>query len=64
MKALVSTLEPRYAGYRICDLHETGFDVASSMFWIDCDDTVRTDLFWYDPVDKTIKPNPQDITEE
>ena len=39
---------------RVADLHETGFEVHSSMSWVDCDDKV--DVGWtYDG--KTFKTN-------
>lgn len=63
MKALISPLEPRYTGYRIASVNENEFEVASPLFWIDCEESVKPDFFWYDPVDKTIKANPPDITE-
>jgi hypothetical protein len=55
MKALISTNEPCETGYRVADTHPTGFDVHSSLFWVDCSDDVVADLFWYDPEDQTIK---------
>jgi len=64
MKALISPIELRQSGYRIAQIADNEFEVALPLFWVDCDDTVKADLFWYDPVDQTIKPNPQDITEE
>jgi hypothetical protein len=66
MKALISSIEPRQTGYRVCQVCENDkiFPVADSMQWVDCDDTVKADMFWYDPADQTIKPNPQNITEE
>lgn len=59
MKALISTLEPRETGYRVADVHETGFEVHSSLFWVDCEDNVVADQFWYDPESQTIKPIPE-----
>jgi hypothetical protein len=64
MKALVSPTEPRYIGYRIAQVQDNEFEVASPLFWVDCNNDVIADQFWYDPADQTIKPNPQDITEE
>lgn len=63
MKALISPIEPKETGYRVAQVENQEFEVAEPLFWIDCDDTVKADLFWYDPADQTIKPNPQDITE-
>jgi hypothetical protein len=64
MKALISPDEPRETGYRVAQIENQEFEVAEPLFWVDCDDTVKADQFWYDPADQTIKPNPQDITEE
>ena len=65
MKALISTIEPRYTGYRVAQVVDDGiiFPVSAEMFWYDCASDVVADEYWYDPADQTIKPNPQDITE-
>lgn len=59
MKALISPLEQRETGYRVSDVHPSGFEIAQPMFWIDCSDDVVADLFWYDPSSKTLKPMPE-----
>jgi hypothetical protein len=67
MKALISTNEPVafdengvVTGYRVADAHETGFDVHESLFWVDCPDDVTNDSqFYYDVIEKTVKPFPQ-----
>ena len=64
MKALVSPIEPRYSGYRIAQVQDYEFEVASPLFWVDCNNDVLADQFWYDPTDQSIKPNPQDTIEE
>ncbi len=66
MKALISTIEPRYTGYRVAQVVDDGiiFPVSDDLFWFDCAADVVADQFWYDPTDKSIKPNPQDTTEE
>jgi len=60
MKALISTIEPRYTGYRVAQVVAEGktFSVSTELFWFDCADDVVEDQFWYDPSDQTIKPNP------
>lgn len=60
MKALISTIEPREAGYRIAEVVADGatFPVAETMFWADCANDVEQDKFWYDPIDQTIKAIP------
>lgn len=60
MKALISTIEPVQAGYRVAQVeqNENVFPVAEGLFWVDCADDVVADQFWYDPADETIKPIP------
>jgi hypothetical protein len=64
MKALISTVEPRYTGYRVAQVVDDGiiFPVSDEMFWFDCAADVMADQFWYDPIEQTIKPNPTDTT--
>jgi hypothetical protein len=64
MKALISTIEPRYTGYRVAQVVDDGiiFPVSDDLFWFDCADDVVADQFWYDPADQSIKPNPTDTT--
>ena len=59
-KALISTVEPRESGYRVAQVEDAAntFEVAPSLFWVDCADDVVADQFWYDPQDKLIKANP------
>lgn len=59
MKALVSTIEDRYTGYRIAQVEPDDkiFPVAQDLFWVNCDDNVVADKYWYDPTDRQIKPN-------
>jgi len=56
--ALISPNEPRFDGYRVAEVADQSFEVAPPLFWVACDDDVVADLFWYDPSDSTIKPNP------
>jgi hypothetical protein len=58
MKALISINENRQTGYRVAQIEEQEFDVSSSFFWVDCDDSIKADQFWYDAVDQAIKPIP------
>jgi len=66
MKALISTTEPRYTGYRVAQVEPDAniFPVAETMFWTPCADDVVQDQFWYDPADQTIKPNPVPVVVE
>ena len=40
---------------RICEVVETQFEVASPLFWIDCNTSVNANDFYYDGSDSTIK---------
>lgn len=42
-------------GSEVVDIHETGFEVHSSMFWVDCDDDVK-------PGDRYINGNIEKLT--
>jgi hypothetical protein len=59
-KALISTIEPRESGYRVAQVEEAAniFEVDVVLFWVNCDDNVIADQFWYDPSDQLIKPFP------
>jgi len=65
MKALVSTteheydLEGEFIGWRICEVAEKEFDVHPSFFWIECNDYVLADKYYYDSENKTIAEVPQ-----
>lgn len=60
-KALICPNESVTNGYRIAQVEpaENIFDVAEPMYWIDCDNAVVADLWYYDTKDRTIKENPQ-----
>lgn len=49
MKALISPIEPRETGYRVAEVHPTGFEVADPLYWVDCPDTTGADTHWFDP---------------
>jgi hypothetical protein len=51
MKALISPDE----FFRVAEIHETGFDVASPLFWVDCPDGVKAHDCWYDQETQTVK---------
>jgi hypothetical protein len=65
MQALISRIEPRYAGWRVAQVEPDAniFPVADDLFWTPCADDVVQDRFWYDPADQTIKPNPAPVVE-
>lgn len=61
MKALISKIEPRESGYRVAqvEMDDKIFLVSPDLFWIDCDNNVVADMFFFDPQDQKIKPIPQ-----
>lgn len=58
MKALISPMEVRESGYRVAEVCNTAFEVASPLFWVDCNESVNPDMYWFDPTDNSIKENP------
>lgn len=49
--ALISPLEPRVNGYRVADVSDVAFDVATPFFWVACEDDLLADTAWYNPDD-------------
>ena len=51
---------PVYATYpnsaRICEVTDTPFEVNPSLIWVDCEDDVVADQYYYDKETQTIKP--------
>jgi hypothetical protein len=65
-KALVSTIEPRgkdNSGYRVLEVVEVGntFEVHSNLYWADCDDTVESFKYWWDPATSAFKKLPEAV---
>jgi hypothetical protein len=65
-KALVSTVEPSgkdSAGYRVVEVVDSAntFEVHSSLEWKDCADTIKSDIYWYDPSANTFKKLPDAV---
>jgi hypothetical protein len=58
MKALISPIETREQGYRVAEVHETGFEIAQPLFWVDCPNDLIADSKWFDPNDNTFKDFP------
>jgi hypothetical protein len=54
-KALISKIEPVETGYRVAQVvdYDKIFQVNSNLIWVDCDDTIVADKFWYDDTNKT-----------
>jgi hypothetical protein len=44
---------------RLAQIADVAFEVALPMFWIDCDDNVIADVYYYDNSDQTIKLVPE-----
>lgn len=54
MKALISPEElivnpDGSTGFRIADVTDSPFDIAAPLYWIDCDDTVQADVYYFEP---------------
>lgn len=60
-KALISPNELVSNGYRVAEVREADniFPVADPLYWMDCDDEVVADQYWFDPTDNTIKAIPR-----
>lgn len=58
MYALISPNEPRQTGYRVAWVNAEQVPQAEPLFWIQCDNSIVADLYWYDPIDKRIKQVP------
>jgi hypothetical protein len=59
-QALISTVEPRYTGYRVAQVVDSKadtFEVGDTLFWADCANDVVADQFWYNPDNQLIEPN-------
>jgi hypothetical protein len=69
-KALISTIEPREyfngsKGYRVAQVETETFPVSEpELYWLDCDDNVEQDKFYFDTATQTILPIPIQITKQ
>ena len=62
-KALISPNEPitvvlGNTGFRICETSETAFDVVEPLYWMDCEDYVVADVYYYDTEQNLILEKP------
>lgn len=59
-RALISPNEINPYGQRVSQVENVGndFEVAEPLYWMDCDDEVVADRFYFDPEDNTIKRFP------
>ena len=55
-KALISPNEPVQTGHRVAQVEpvENIFSVAEPLYWIDCEDDVVADQFWFNTETQTI----------
>jgi hypothetical protein len=51
-------------GQRVAEVHDTGFEVASPLHWVDCADDLVAQNHYYDAGDSTIKSVPVKSAEE
>mgnify|MGYP003654775030 CR=1 FL=1 len=64
-KALISPnekvydYEDNYLGERIAEVSDNEFPVASPLYWIDCDDNVTAELYYFDPTTDLCELIPQ-----
>ncbi|CAB4169224.1 hypothetical protein UFOVP1516_71 [uncultured Caudovirales phage] len=63
MKALICPNEPvtnfdNTSGYRIAEVTEASFDVAEPLYWLDCNDTVVADVYYFDTATNSIELKP------
>lgn len=56
-KALISKIEPRISGYRVAQVIDAKdiFEVASGFYWVNCNDDIVADKYWFDPSDNSFK---------
>jgi hypothetical protein len=64
-KALISPIELVQSGYRVAQVVEVEsiFPVADPLYWMDCDDQVVADQYWFDPSDSTLKEMPSPVVQ-
>lgn len=71
-KALISPEEEIYhisegnlLGFRVAQVEDQAFDISEPLFWVDCDENVVADMWYYDNISKEIKlvPLPPESTE-
>jgi hypothetical protein len=53
-QALISPNEPVLTGYRVAEVRDDTFEVASPLFWVECADDVVADQFYYDTATQTM----------
>ena len=48
-------------GYRVCEVNQNSFDVADPLFWIDCQDGILADNYFFDINTKQLVEKPLDV---
>jgi len=61
--ALISPNELVETGYRVAEVTDNQFDVAQPLFWVDCDDNIIADQYFYDTATQQILPVPVPVLE-
>lgn len=67
-KALISPNENAYSfdgtylGIRVAQVEENAFEVASPLFWIDCEDDIKSEEVYYDMENSKILIKPVQVT--
>lgn len=70
-KALISKLESIHnfdgtSGFRVAQVENASntFDVAEDLYWVDCDDNVEADYYYYDTTSNSILIKPVQETKQ
>lgn len=42
--------------WRVCETDDEEFPVTPNLFWVNCDDSINADYFFYDSVELIFKP--------
>jgi hypothetical protein len=48
-------------GYRVCEVNQNSFDVAEPLFWVDCQDELLADNYFFDINTKELVEKPLDV---
>jgi len=54
-KALISSNEIIETGYRIAEVSDYEFPIANPLYWIDCEDNINADFYFFDSLSNSIK---------
>jgi|Laugrespbdmm15dd_1035085.scaffolds.fasta_scaffold325577_1 hypothetical protein len=63
MFALISPNESVLTGYRVVEVSNTKFEIALPLFWVECNENIRPDFFYFNTETQSIISIPvKDIT--